>query len=554
MATVSAQEFLKGGKPSLVLPASTNFGVPQPQGHGQPGFFGNLKNDFTKRINTVKNFANTKGPTAPNAFEKFGVGVGQAVGAVGDVIGEGIKSTYNTLPQGVQNVVGPAVKKSFASALVDTVVPGAKLIPEPLKDLIGEKLKPQALQALQGGLEKYENFKKKNPVAATEFESALNILSAVPIGKGAKVAGEEVGALAKATGEAVGSGAKKVAQVSTDLAKEGVARAADAVSPIESGVKTVLKAGEADKSISKGTIMQKLTKYTDQAEKAITDYSQPTPMELAGQEGEKALKSLQGQMKDVGIQKKTLTKSIADTPVGDIVDQSRQTIRKELRESAGITFTKDGELRNAVGRIGTVSDPADLKLLKEVDNLLAKVSQKPTFQRVDDTIDHMQDLLFKRSSNLAVPVNGNVERVIKKAIKELNDNLKEIGGKEYKSLNTKYANRKKAFDALNKALGAEGNKGAALMKQLFSPNGTAPRKLFKAVKDLTGIDLVQESTLAKFAMENIGDVRQASLLEQVLKQGVPSKSGLVGMAAEKILGKLQNPIGKAKRIVESRKN
>lgn len=217
MATVSAQEFLKGGKPSLVLPASTNFGVPQVQGQEQPGFFSNLKNDIVKRVDTVKNFANTKGPTAPGAFEKFGVGVGQAIGAVGDVVGEGAKSLYGQLPQGVQDVVGPAVKKSFASALIDTVVPGAKTIPEPLKDFIGEKLKPRALEALQGGVETYQTFKKKNPVAATEFESALNILSAIPIGKGAKAVGETgVGTTGKAL-QKVGSAVENTAGITKSL-------------------------------------------------------------------------------------------------------------------------------------------------------------------------------------------------------------------------------------------------------------------------------------------------------------------------------------------------
>lgn len=207
---VSQSQFLKGSKPTLVLPSSSNFGaLPANNQSQESGFLSNVKNDLSKRVDTVKNFSSNP-DNKFGAPATIGVGIGQAIGAVGDVLGEGAKSIYGKLPQGVQDVVGPAVKKSFASALVDTVIPGAKTIPEPLKDFIGGKLKPQALQALQGGVEKYEAFKKKNPVAATEFESALSILSAVPIGKGAKVAGEEAIGLAKATGEVIGSSAKKV--------------------------------------------------------------------------------------------------------------------------------------------------------------------------------------------------------------------------------------------------------------------------------------------------------------------------------------------------------
>ncbi len=42
------------------------------------------------------------------------------------------------------------------------------------------KLKPEALQALQSGAEVYDKYKKENPESAFELESALNIFSAFP--------------------------------------------------------------------------------------------------------------------------------------------------------------------------------------------------------------------------------------------------------------------------------------------------------------------------------------------------------------------------------------
>lgn len=519
---LSQQEFEK--LKAQLSAKKSKFAIPEPK---QPGFLSRVGSDLSKRVSNVKEiFSDAKedNGVASGFFRPLESGiraVGQVAGGVGDVIGQAGVSGFRALPDSIEN---------------------------PIRQVGRDVMQTGAGETIGQAAQKYENWAQKNPRAAKDLEGIVNIASLLPVGKGAQVAGK--GAVAGT--KAVGRGAVRAGEGVADLGRLGMTKAADVVSPIERGVQTVLT--NSTELPKQADVISKLSKYTDQAQKAITDYSEITPMEIAGREGESALKNLQNQLKAVGTQKKTVTKSIGDTPVGEIVNDSRKTIRTELRERAGMTFTKDGEIRNAKGRISTISDPADLKLLKDVDTLLTRVAQKPTFQRVDDAVDYMQDLLFKRQGLTAIPVNKNVEGIIKKAVKELNDNLKEIGGKEYRALNTKYSNRKRVFDNLNKALGVEGNKGAALMKQLFSPNGTASRKLFKAIKDYTGVDLVQEATLAKFAMENIGDVRQASLLEQVLKGNATSKQGLIGIAADKVLNKIQDPIGKAKRIAEKRKN
>ena len=125
----------------------------------------------------------------------------------------------------------------------------------------------------------------------------------------------------------------------------------------------------------------------------------------------------------------------------------------------------------------------------------------------------------------AVPVNSEVEGILKSTIGKLNSQLKEIGGTKYSELNSQLSDLLDVRGTLNKGLGSDANRGAALMKQLFSPAGTMPRKLFSRVKDLTGIDLVNEATIAKWAMENVGDVRQASLLKQVLGERLQVNRG-----------------------------
>lgn len=332
------------------------------------------------------------------------------------------------------------------------------------------------------------------------------------------------------------------------FAKPLVSKASDVVTPIEKGVRNVLVT-----SPDKAKIAAKLQAYTAQAEKALADYSQKTPLEMAGEQGQVALSKIQSEMRAVGAKKGALTEKLAGTPIGGEATKILSNFKNDIYSKFGGMITKDG-IKQAPQRILKITDPADRKLVETTLSTFERVLKNPTFKNLDDMVDTIQGELYKRKGLTAVPVNSQVESALKGVIKNANDYLKKIGGKEYTQVNISYANRRQVFDLLNKALGQEGNKGASLMKQLFSPSGTASRKLFKAVKDMTGIDLVEEATLAKFVMENIGDVRQASLLEQVLKGQAGSQSSLIGVAAEKILGKIQDPIGKAKRIIQSRTN
>jgi len=75
------------------------------------------------------------------------------------------------------------------------------------------------------------------------------------------------------------------------------------------------------------------------------------------------------------------------------------------------------------------------------------------------------------------------------------------------------------------------------MKKIFSPADGGTKDLFKTVKKITGIDLVKESTLAKFAMEVVKDPRQTNLLEQLQILGNPSASNILAKAFDFLMGK-----------------
>lgn len=439
--------------------------------------------------------------------------------------GQGVTVPKKSL---TQKVMGAAAK------VTDTL--GLRHASDVIADDVNNIVHPKLMEATNGP--------KRSLVDNAKAGAELGLATA---------GGELSGAAAAITKTAVKVASKSAAKTATKVATKVAEKASDIVTPVEEGVKTVLQ------SETPSRMTEKFTRYVTQAENAIKDYSIPTPLELAGQEGERALNALQVAKSTIGQRKSAVTEALGKHSIGNLPSVARRMLRSNIREVSGTVVKADQSVRNAAGRISSLSDPADMKLIREVDTVLSKLEANPSFRRADDAIDHIQDLLFKRKGATATPVNSKVESALKSVVKHLNDGLKttakNVGNSDYEALNAAYGEHKAVFDALNKGLGLEGNKGASLMKQLFSPNGTLPRKLFAQIKEKTGIDLVQEATLAKFAMENVGDVRQASLLEQILKGNAPTNSGgLIRHAAEKILNKVQDPIGKARRIIKAPRN
>lgn len=166
-------------------------------------------------------------------------------------------------------------------------------------------------------------------------------------------------------------------------------------------------------------------------------------------------------------------------------------------------------------------------------------------------------MLYKKKSNLAVPINGKIEGIVKNITGELNSKLRSVGGDLYKKSNQRLSGMMDARDLLNKALGRDANKGGSLMKRVFSPTDGGTKELFNTIKKITGIDLNEEATLAKFAMENAGDARQANLLEQLelLKGAVGAKGSFLTEAVKNIaqrVGKsaIGTPVDRARRILQ----
>lgn len=175
--------------------AHDHFGIQTPE--NKPGFLNRVGEDLKKRGQDAKNSLMNSDNKLTGA-ESILQTTGALAGGIGDVIGQGIKSGINALPEGV-------------------------------KDVGRSALQSDAGQAVMGGIgsamEKYNSWAQQNPRAAKDLESMVNIASILPTGKIASVAKEGVEQGVKTVGRTafkVGEKSLEVGNKVLNVGKEGV--------------------------------------------------------------------------------------------------------------------------------------------------------------------------------------------------------------------------------------------------------------------------------------------------------------------------------------------
>lgn len=493
-----------------------------------------------------------KGTLPGKALQGAGHAVGQVAGNVFGGIGGGIGQAGKNLIEGkplTENVWESAKQAGKETGDAASQMAGEGFVAAPLG---GAGKVVGGLMAVGQGKAALDTLKN----AQTEedyMNGALQLATALLGAHGARGKG-----IAGGTGAEFSPGkiAGKVTEKIPGIKELGTLpeKAADFISPIPESVKTELTRGSVEGNIPKQEqIVVRNQEHMRAAREATKDNSKSTPMELAGQEGEKALATLKQKLSEHGEMKQSAlnesgTKIVPIADSGfkfqDLAEQRLGT-RFEIKPGGEIVFN------DAPGRKSLIKQSSsDTNLVRKVHNTLKDLGENPTLQEVNDAVDSIQSELYKTKGVGAEPINGKTEAVLKQVVGDLNDRAKEVGGDTYKEANARYTEARDIHDVLNKALGEDANKGAALMKQLFSPNGTMARNLFADIKRLTGIDLVSEATLAKNAMETAGDVRQKSLLGDIVGSGAPSLRGTMGKILDFGAKKLADPVKRSNKIAE----
>ena len=182
----------------------------------------------------------------PSGLEGLGSRVLQGAGAgaraIADVGFEGLKAVARQISAVTPDFIEDPIKKKVANAA---------------KTILGTPVNKYALEQISKGFEVWQEFKQDNPKVAKDTEAYLELLSLIPLGRGAKIAkeGAEEGAslIAKEGGEFLG---KKAAQIEKGLAKQQVEETVDVVK------KGVLTDEARQAALQEGRVIQKRGKTT----------------------------------------------------------------------------------------------------------------------------------------------------------------------------------------------------------------------------------------------------------------------------------------------------
>lgn len=402
-----------------------------------------------------------------------------------------------------------------------------------------------------------EGFKEKNPEMVAKWESLdptvkrqiENLVNVLGLTGGGKILGGEVqgvkgtlgtlkGAATDAT-KTVSEGLGVVSEVPgaiLDRANGAVASTKETVG----NIKTPKFFETHPKEIVKTTLQEMksadVDRYATIAQDAVKSAKNPTPLEHAGIRAQEALGQMKRKLSNIGASKRqTLEQAaVGRKPVGAIAVKFRQ------------------DLQN-MNKIGLVE--GDTKLLMTILGKAKELGNNPTAKQVDHFIDGIQNEIYSAKRNLVVPVSDAATAPIKRALGQLNESLKNQLPDSYRSLNQKYANMIDDFNELNIKLGAEGEKGGALMKRVFSPSDANTKQLFARIKQETGIDLTNEAVLARYMMEVFKDTRGASMLDQLGIKGTDASiGGIVGKGWDWIKEQANTPAKQVQRAKEMTKD
>ncbi len=270
-------------------------------------------------------------------------------------------------------------------------------------------------------------------------------------------------------------------------------------------------------TILKRSTYNDVNRYFQQANNTKRDPGKDMPFSIANDHAQSAYNAIDEARSSAVRGKKAIldnaaTKRVSGNVINDVMARGIQL----LGERFGATINAQGAVTQAKGRTLKL-DASDTKLVSDFFSRLNALGVSPTVMQVDDFVDWAQGQLYKQSQTLSKfeVASEPVVRELQNITGDLNARLKDAVGGGYGEVNARISHLIKLQDELSSALGADGRKGTSLMKRLFSPLGDETRRIFEEIRKETGIDLVKEATLAKFAMESVGDSRQTSLLKSL---------------------------------------
>jgi len=555
MATISAQEFLRAGKPSLVQSATiTKEAAPK-----EPGFFSRVSEAAKQRGANVQAQAERLDQGAGSDLLQF---FGQSAGLATDIIGEGLKSVGD------------------ATGITEGIVkPTGRFI---LNTDIGKA----GLQAIEGGIESYNSFKKQNPEVAANIEAVLNIGALLPIEKvigstgkalikGGEKSLEAIKPVIKPVSEAVGKvletgksfagGVKDVSVLSAKGLSNIPARIATNVAEQKAIASSIasLPSKVARKAVTDGVDLAdakflyqiptvdkaSLQKLVTAVQKFDSGTSKVNPIEVVGQpivnRVKEAVKIQGGIGSELGAVAEKFTSKI---PTREL-EVSVVSQLKKVPGLQGIEVSKKGVLDFSKTSLASDLSKADRK---EIQTAYTKSVQSGTGQSKHLYRQELFEILGGKKKSLA-NITATQEKALEAIRKGLSNILETKNGK-YKILNQKYAEVTKTinnFKKLIKSLGGDedlANLSAGLLARRLTSNASSNPQIRAALRALDkvtkakGKKKLNTERLQDFynILDRYYNISGKTSLQGQVQAGVEKASGVTDFltqAAGKIIGK-----------------
>lgn len=437
----------------------------------------------------------------------------------------------------------------------------------------------------------------RHPTITKDLGSVANIANASLMGEGIKGGVESISDVPNAAKDTTGSVVKtgaKVVQDTANVVKAGTKGIRSAVTKLPNEVSSTLKEGvnpadmknQLQNALSQGKDSLKTGgKVLDPYEQAGRDYLAKAVgivknnAETAGKNMEQHAADFKNQPVDVSDIMQNLS-DLSEKRLGTVfngLSNGGDLNGKSFGESLGKLQdmldtgkhdpTIEGMLGNAEGRNSIVTKSSDRALLgKTFTKVQDMLDNGVTGQKLSDVVRELKNDLDYQQSSRPKPINTPTEGVVKQIVHDLGTKVDELGnikdesGKTinpYKDAKTSYSKSISLIQDLNKRLGGSiGENGdyknaSSMLIRRLSPQDGGTRAVLRELENQTGIPVFQHAIIAKFAMDTLKDSRVRSVLEN-MKNAHPSKGGVIHAVWNTIKNAVEDPEGKAVRILDKR--
>lgn len=307
--------------------------------------------------------------------------------------------------------------------------------------------------------------------------------------------------------------------------------------------------GQSDKAQIVGKT-EKMQDYIDVTKTRNVTKDAPSVMEYAGNQARNAAEEMERLLNGTGsrIGQTRQKLSTIQAPI-DSVKQIENTFKSQL-DSLGLTLNKNGQVVRQKGVVSRVGTPSDVTTMQNLWNEFKIVKQSPTLANLIDYRNLVQkNIDFGKTAREVSDALNVPAQKIRAEIKNIADNLVGKSGagdlKQYSDFINAY-NEIKSFTDRNAG-------GEYLLRVLESGRGGEARQVVNTIKEITGIDLQDDATMMRLAINLIAEADQKTqFTQQITNAGLDTARILGGdkfKLGEKIVGVVMDKITDPEKVL-----